>query len=100
MFDNVSGKIKSFIEIIAFIFICLLCSRNQYRGTESKFLLQIKNEEILIMEYGKVFGTLERVVLGNKIEFIDDSIEVWVEIKEVSDNLQSKICQAVEEVYQ
>ena len=48
------------------------------------------------MEYGKVFETLERVVLGNKIEFIDDSIEIWAEIKEVSDNLQSKIRQAVE----
>lgn len=49
------------------------------------------------MEYGKVLGTSESVVLGNKIEFIDDSIEVWVEIKETSDNLQSKIIQAVEE---
>ena len=49
------------------------------------------------MEYGKVFGTSERVVLGNKIEFMDDSIEIWVEIKETSDNLQSKIIQAVEE---
>lgn len=49
------------------------------------------------MEYGKVFGTSERVVLGNKIEFMDDSIEIWVEIKETSDNLQSKIIRAVEE---
>lgn len=49
------------------------------------------------MEYGKIFGTLERVVLGSKIEFIDDCIEVWVEITEVSDNLQSKIIQSIEE---
>ena len=43
------------------------------------------------MEYGKAFGTSERVVLGNKIEFIDDSIEIWAEIKEVSEicNLKS-----------
>lgn len=49
------------------------------------------------MENRKIFGTLERVVLGSKIEFIDDCIEVWVEITEVSDNLQSKIIQAIEE---
>lgn len=48
----------------------------------------MKNREFL--------GTVEKVTLG-EIEFIDDSIEVWVGIKEVSENLQGKIIQAVEE---
>lgn len=47
----------------------------------------MKNREFL--------GTVEKVVLG-EIEFLDDVIEVWVGIKEVSENLQSKIIQAVE----
>lgn len=48
------------------------------------------------MKHEKYLGTVEKVALG-EIEFMDDSIEIWVEIKETSDNLQSKILRAVEE---
>lgn len=44
----------------------------------------------------KFLGTVEKVALGD-VEFADDTIQVWVGIKEVSENLQSKILQVVEE---
>lgn len=48
------------------------------------------------MKDRKILGTVEKVALGD-VEFADDTIQVWVGIKEVSENLQVKIQQAVEE---
>lgn len=48
------------------------------------------------MRHDKYLGTVDKVALG-EIEFMDDSIEIWVEIKETSDNMRSRILQAVEE---
>lgn len=49
-----------------------------------------------MMKDRKFLGTVEKVALGD-VEFADDTIQVWVGIKEVSENLQSKILQVVEE---
>lgn len=48
------------------------------------------------MKNRKTLGTVEKVTLG-EIEFADDSIQVWIDIKYVSSNLHSKIIQAMEE---
>ena len=48
------------------------------------------------MKNRKTLGTVEQVTLG-EIEFADDSIQVWIDIKYVSSNLHSKIIQAMEE---
>ena len=48
------------------------------------------------MKNTKTLGTVEKVTLG-EIEFADDSIQVWIDIKYVSSNLHSKIIQAMEE---
>lgn len=48
------------------------------------------------MKNRKTLGTIEQVTLG-EIEFADDSIQVWIDIKYVSSNLHSKIIQAMEE---
>lgn len=48
------------------------------------------------MKNRKTLGTVEKVTLG-EIEFADDSIQVWIDIKFVSSNLHSKIIQAMEE---
>ena len=48
------------------------------------------------MKNRKTLGTVEKVTLG-EIEFADDSIQVWIDIKSVSSNLHSKIIQAMEE---
>ena len=48
------------------------------------------------MKNTKILGTIEKVTLG-EIEFADDSIQVWIDIKYVSSNLHSKIIQAMEE---
>lgn len=48
------------------------------------------------MKNRKTLGTVEKVTLG-EIEFADDSIQVWIDIKYVSSNLHSKILQAMEE---
>ena len=48
------------------------------------------------MKNRKTLGTVEKVTLG-EIEFADDSIQVWIDIKYVSNNLHSKIIQAMEE---
>lgn len=49
------------------------------------------------MKNRKTLGTVEKITLG-EIEFADDSIQVWIDIKYVSRNLHSKIIQAMEEV--
>lgn len=48
------------------------------------------------MKKTNTLGTIEKVTLG-EIEFADDSIQVWIDIKYVSSNLHSKILQAMEE---
>ena len=48
------------------------------------------------MKDRKFLGTVEKVALG-EVEFAEDIIQIWVGIKEVSENLQSKIIQVAEE---
>ena len=44
----------------------------------------------------QTLGTVEKVTLGN-VEFTDDYIQIGINIKEVSENLQPKINQAIED---
>lgn len=48
------------------------------------------------MKNREVIGNIEKVTLG-EVEFMEESLEIWVGIKEVSENLQGKILQSVEE---